>query len=247
MGNFCTNCGKPIDPNDKFCPSCGAKIESEVNVPQQTATASVVPQQTVKTPPPQSSFGGIWYQNHYKIRKKVLTVGNKYWIEDSNGQLLGFCKQKLFKLKEDIRIFKDEAMAQELFRIQQEQIMDAWGSFAVIDSATNSKLGYIKRDIMSAFGRDTWEIQTVTKQIIGRIFEHSLGKALARKYLPGGGLVPEEMTVELDGKKVAQINQEFKIIGDIWNMNILDLSPDVDRRVMLACMLLMGNIERDRK
>ena len=41
----------------------------------------------------------IWYQNYYRIRKKVVKVGNKYWIEDYNRNLLGFCKQKLFKLK----------------------------------------------------------------------------------------------------------------------------------------------------
>ena len=37
--------------------------------------------------------------------KKVLALTNKYWIEDSQGNVLGFSKQKMFKLKEDIRIY----------------------------------------------------------------------------------------------------------------------------------------------
>ena len=70
----------------------------------------------------------IWNRDFYRVRKKVLTIGNKYWIEDENGNVIGFTKQKLLKLKEDIRIYTDESMSQEVFRIQQEQIMDVWGS-----------------------------------------------------------------------------------------------------------------------
>jgi hypothetical protein len=48
---------------------------------------------------------GMWDQNQYVIKQKVLTLGRKYFIYDSRGALIGFCKQKMFKMKEDIRIF----------------------------------------------------------------------------------------------------------------------------------------------
>ncbi len=32
MANFCTNCGKPLKPEFRFCPICGA------SVPQETIT-----------------------------------------------------------------------------------------------------------------------------------------------------------------------------------------------------------------
>ena len=48
---------------------------------------------------------GIWHQeDFYRIRKKVLTMGSKYGIEDSAGKVSGFCKQKLLRLKEEIMI-----------------------------------------------------------------------------------------------------------------------------------------------
>ncbi len=237
MDNYCKKCGRSLVPNAQFCMSCGTKVGGAT----QTDTQNAVAKQ------PKQQMQGTWYQNGYKIRKKVLAIGNKYWIEDASGNLIGFCKQKILKLKEDIRIYSDESMTQQIFKIQQEQIFDAWGTFVITDSQRASVLGYIKRGFLSDFGRDAWEIQDVNRQPIGRIFEQSLGRALARKYLPGGGLVPEQMTVELNGKEIAKINQDFKIIGDIWNMDILDVPPDFDRRVLLACMLLMGNIERDRK
>ena len=250
MPKFCTKCGKELIPNAIFCSSCGTKLDEVPQQPQSQPQQVVTQPQTAQPPTniPPSVQSSIWYQNYYKIRKKVLTVGNKYWIEDYNGNILGFCKQKLFKLKEDIRIYTDESMTQELFCIKQTQILDAFGNFGVIDSSTGALLGSIKREwLSSAFAKDKYEIFNQNNQLIGKIEETSTGSALARKYVPGGALIPEKMTLELNGVPVAEINQSFKIIGDIWEMICKQIPPDFDRRVLLATMLLMGTIERDRK
>jgi hypothetical protein len=188
-----------------------------------------------------------WNKNLYRIRKKTLTVGNKYWIEDEQGTILGFSKQKLFKFKEDIRIYTNENMDAELFRIQQQQVIDAWGRFAIIDSQTNRELGSIKRKaLMSAFAWDEWDVFDANNQLIGGIHE-SEGRGLIRKYVPFGALVPEKMTLKLNNVPVAEINQQFKIIGDIWELRCLNIPSRIDRRVLLGGLLLMGMIERSRK
>ena len=80
-----------------------------------------------------------------------------------------------------------------------------------------------------------------------RLRKSQQASALARKYLPGGGLIPEKMHLEMNGQILADINQEFKIIGDIWTMNCQMVPSNFDRRVLLACILLMGMIERRHK
>lgn len=249
MTKYCTDCGAELIEGAKFCPSCGTKIEaaSMPSVEPANVTAPTPNQSAAQSTVQVAPSTNIWYQSFYRIRKKTLTVGNKYWLEDYNGNVLGFCKQKLFKLKEDIRIYTDENMTNELFCIKQEQIMDVWGNFAVIDSYTNTKLGYIKRKLMSEIGRDSWEFYNANDQLIGRIYEPSLGSALARKYMPGGALIPEKMVLEIGGQVVADVNQKFKIIGDIWEMDCQRVPPDLDRRVLLSCIILMGMIERSRK
>jgi hypothetical protein len=238
-------------------------IQEPVTESQQTPIQSqpLVQQHPVMSPPPEqaqvfqqpqqvqtSTGSSIWYQNYYRIRKKVVTVGNKYWIEDYNGNLLGFCKQKLFKLKEDIRIYTDETLNQELFCIKQKQILDAFGEFGVVDSNNGMVLGTIKREwLSSVFTKDTWQVFNAYNQLIGKIEETSTGQALARKYLPGGGLIPEKMTLDLNGVPIAEINQSFKIIGDIWELIGKQVPTDFDRRVLLATILLMGLIERRHK
>lgn len=200
------------------------------------------------TPPVQvPTASPIWFQNAYRIRKKVLTIWNKYWVEDQHGKMLGFSKQKMFRLKEDIRVYTDEKMQEELFKIKQQQIIDMWATFAVTDSRTNITVGYIKRKALkSAFLWDEWEVYNANNQLVGGLYEEE-GRGLARKYLPGGSLIPEKMTFKLNNYPVANIDQKFKIIGDIWNLQCTHLPQDFDRRVLLGCMLLMGMIERDRK
>jgi uncharacterized protein YxjI len=195
----------------------------------------------------QPQMNPLWYQNHYVIKKKALRIVDQYWIEDQNGTKLAYSKQKFWKIKEDIRIYTDESMAQELFRIMQAQIIDAWGKFDVIDSATNIYLGYFRRKaLMSAFVSDEWEMYNMNNQMIGRLAEGT-GRGLARKYIPFGALIPEKITMELNGQPVVQINQRFKIIGDIWDIQCHSLPNQFDRRVLLAGVILMAMIERQRK
>ncbi len=189
----------------------------------------------------------LWFQNYYRVRKKVLAIGNKYWIEDQAGNVIGFSKQKVLKLKEDIRIYTDESMKQELFRIKQQEIIDLWGNFALIDSATEQPIGYIRRKAAkSTFAWDEWEMYDANNQLIGKI-EESKGRGLMRKYMPGGKLIPEKMTISLGGRPVAEVNQKFKVIGDIWELNCTNLPPNVDRRPLLGALVLMAMIERQRK
>ena len=83
--------------------------------------------------------------------------------------------------------------------------------------------------------------------MVGKIEEKSTARALAIKYLPDGGLIPEKMHLDMNGQILADINQEFKIIGDIWIMNCQMVSSNFDRRVLLDCILLMGMIEHRHK
>jgi uncharacterized protein YxjI len=230
-----------------YCPSCKEYQKPRVQAPQPQAKAQPAMQQPPRAAKPPVTVAPIWTQNFYRIRKKVLTIWNKYWIEDHSKHILGFSKQKMFKLKEDIRVYTDESMKTELFMIKQQQILDIWGTFAVVDTRTGAHLGYIKRKALaSSFVRDEYEVYDANNQLIGGIYEDT-GSGLARKYIPGGSIIPEQMTLVLHGQPVATINQRFKIIGDIWELTCINVPQYFDRRVLLSCMLLMGMIERQRK
>ncbi len=212
-----------------FCAKCGARLD--------------LPRIAGATPVSQ----GLWYQNFYKIRKKVVAIANQYWIEDGRGTQLGYSRQKILRIKEDIRIFADDSMTNEVFRIKQANIGDAWGTFAVIDSATEACVGKLRRKALKSglFADEYFILDSMDNQI-GRISERA-GRATMRRWMPGGGLVPEQVVVEFNGQEVAEIKQQFKVIGDSWEVDCSRVPANFDRRTLLAAMLMMGMVERDRK
>ena len=153
----------------------------------------------------------------------------------------------MLKIKEDIRIFTDENMNRELFRIQQQQLVDIWGTYAIIDSASSMVLGYVRRKALkSAYVRSSWQLLDAQKNLVGEIAEEA-GSGAMRRYMPGGGLIPISMTLTLNNYPVATINQQFKMIGDVWDITCSAMPHQFDRRVLLSCALLMGMIERQQK
>src|SRR6187431_1816826 len=98
------------------------------------------------------SMSEVFRANQYMIRRKVFTLfGAKFHIYDAEQRLIGFSKQKAFKLKEDIRVFSDETMAEELVLIQARQIIDFSASYDVVDSREGAKIGALRRKGFSSF------------------------------------------------------------------------------------------------
>jgi hypothetical protein len=120
----------------------------------------------------------------YTIRRKVLTLfGAKFHVYKADGTLIGFSQQKAFKLKEDIRVFTDESMAEERVRIHARAIIDFSAAYDVLDSKTQTKVGALKRKGWSSMLRDAWIVMDANDNEIGQIQEDSAMMAFARRFI----------------------------------------------------------------
>ena len=120
----------------------------------------------------------------FTIRRKILTLfGAKFHIYDSNENLIGFCKQKAFKLKEDIRLYTDESMSQERLSIKARSVIDFSAAYDVVDSRKDQKIGALQRRGFKSMFRDEWIVLDENDNEIGTIKEDSMGLALIRRYV----------------------------------------------------------------
>ncbi|MEA3351473.1 MAG: hypothetical protein U9Q82_12685 [Chloroflexota bacterium] len=185
--------------------------------------------------------------NQYLLKRQVMALAGKFRIFDPSGQLVFFSKQKMFKLKEDIRIFSDESMTQELLHIQARQVIDFSAAYDVIDSATQTKVGALRRKGFRSLARDEWEILNPNDQIIGILQEDSIGRAILRRLLLGS-LLPQNYDLLISEQKVSEFRQRFRLFG--YHLD-LDFSQDtdqrLDRRLGIAAAILMGTIEGKQK
>jgi len=187
--------------------------------------------------------GQTWSQqlfrgNHFTINQKKLSLGNKYYVEDSTGKTVGFIHKKLLKLKEDIRIFTDESMQHEMMKIKQEQILDFSGSYQVTDSMSGELLGILKRKGLKSMLKDEWQILDRNRQEIGLIKERGGASWFIRRFIIRW--LPYKYDILLRGQPVGMITEKLRVIGDTY---ILDLSQDpqnqLDRRLAVVCCVMM--------
>ena len=68
---------------------------------------------------------------------KIIALASQIYVRDAGGSLVGYVKQKLFKLKEDIRIFADEGQTQLRYTIRADRILDFSANYAFANGPAN--------------------------------------------------------------------------------------------------------------
>ncbi len=185
-----------------------------------------------------------YQHNHYLLRRQWGKLfGANFRLYDPSGQLVMFVQQKAFKLREDIRVYSDEARTQEVLNIKARQIVDFAAAYDVVDSASGVKLGAFRRKgWSSSFARDHWEILGPADEPIGQVIEDSLALALVRKY--AFKFLPQSFDILLGEQKICDLRQRWNPF--LYMMDV-DYSADgtgqFDRRIGLAAAILIAAIE----
>lgn len=103
---------------------------------------------------------------------KILALASQIYIKDANGSLLGYVKQKMFKLKEDIEVFADENKTNLRFRIKADRILDFSANYSFTD-ANGNFLGSIKRKGMRSIWKAHYLISDNSNQLVMEIHEEN--------------------------------------------------------------------------
>ncbi len=185
------------------------------------------------------SFG----HDHYLLRRQALALTGKFRLYAPDGSLALFSQQKMFRLREDVRAYADEARTEELLWIQARQILDFSAAYDVTDSTSGLKVGALRRRGFRSLVRDAWEILDPGDQLIGTIEEDSLALGLLRRFLLGS-LLPQNYDATMNGVRVADLRQRFHLFRYEMDVDFrFDPAGRLDRRLGLAAAILLAAIE----
>ena len=185
--------------------------------------------------------------SHYLLKRQALALTGKVRIFDPTGRLALYSEQKMFRLRENIRLYEDERKAQQLLEIQARQALDFAAAYDVVDSTTGQAVGTLQRRGWRSMLRDTWEILDPAENVIGVIQEDSAGLALLRRILLGA-LLPQRYEAYVgEGGVVAQYRQRFHPFRYEMAIDFLDEERIFDRRLGLAAAILLAIIERKQR
>src|SRR5512141_1058402 len=179
----------------------------------------------------------------YLLKRQAIALTGKFRFYDPMGNLVMFSEQKMFKLREDIRVYADESKTREVLSIKARQIIDFSASYDVVDTEFNQKVGALRRKGLRSLLRDEWEVLDASDNVIGMLFEDSMGLALLRRFLLGAWL-PQNYDMTLGETRVADLRQNFNLFRYELNLDFsMDVNHRLDRRVGLAAGILLAAVE----
>jgi uncharacterized protein YxjI len=185
----------------------------------------------------------IFQHPSYLLKRQAISLTGKFRFYDPLGNLVMFSEQKMFKLREDIRVYSDESKTQEVLSIKARQIMDFSASYDVVDTAMNQKVGALRRKGLRSILRDEWEVLDANDNLIGLIFEDSIGLALLRRFLLGSWL-PQNYDITLGQTRVGDLRQNFNLFRYELNLDFsMDTARMLDRRLGIAAGTLLAAVE----
>lgn len=185
----------------------------------------------------------------YTIRRKVFTIfGAKFHIYDAAGNLIGFSKQKAFKLKEDIRVYRDESMQQEFLTIHARSIIDFSAAYDVLDPKSGNRLGVLRRAGLASMFRDKWMVLDADENQVGTIEEDSAFLAIIRRTVDlAASLIPQGFSLkDSNGTVYAEYRTHMNPFVHRLTVRVLDNCP-LDQAVPLAAGILLAAIEGRQK
>lgn len=190
-----------------------------------------------------------------KLSFKLLAIASQIYIRDANGQLLGYVKQKLLKLKEDINLFADEQQTQHLYNIKADRVLDFSAKYNFTDARGNS-IGSIRRKGMRSIFKAHYEIYEPSGGLAMEIHEENgwikvidsvVGELPIIGMFTGYFFNPAYVVSRSSGgTPVARLQKQPAFFEGVFQLEKLaDLTDEEESRVLLS-VLTMTLLERSR-
>lgn len=184
---------------------------------------------------------------HYVIRRQVFKfLGAAFHVYDGTGAIVAYCKQKAFKLREDLQLFTDESQTTPLLRLQARQVID-FGATYDVTMPDGSLVGSLRRKgLKSSFIRDEWMVFNARGNEVAIVRELGGVAAFARRFLDFAALLmPQKYEVKRtsDGAALATFRQHFNPFVFRMSVAILADDPELDELILLAAGCLVAAVE----
>jgi uncharacterized protein YxjI len=135
----------------------------------------------------------------YRMRQKLVSIGDDYWIEDAQGERVFKINGKAMRLRDTMVL--EDAHGGELFKIQKKMlhIRDTME----IEDADGRKAATVKKALITPL-RERFEVKVEN------------GEDLEVK----GNIVDHEYKIERGGDKVAEVSKKWFRIADTYGVEV---------------------------
>ena len=160
---------------------------------------------------------------HYRMRQKLVSVGDDYWIENDQGERVFKVNGKALRVRQTL-IFED-SHGTELLKIQ-ERVARARDTMEIEDPGGRT-VATVKKALITRV-RDRWTVKVAD------------GPDLEVK----GNLLDHEYTIEDGRSTVAEVSKKWFRIADTYGV---DVAPGQDPALMLAVTAVLNQMAHEAR
>lgn len=189
-----------------------------------------------------------------EVTLKIWTLAPKIAVTDAEGNLVFFVKQKLFKLREAIGVFADEAQTQKLYDLKADRIIDFSARYNFIDS-NGISLGAVKRKGLRSLWRAHYDIfDNETSSTLHIQEENPWVKVIDSLFaeipilgtLSGYVFNPKYLVERNDGTVVMRLEKRPSWLSRKFTIKPVDQLSSREETQALLSLLMMVLLERSR-
>lgn len=188
------------------------------------------------------------------IKFKFGVINPQFSVVDAGGMPVAFVKQKAFKLKEDITVFRGEAQADLQYKIKADRWLDYNASYSFTD-AGGKDCGRLVRKGRKSLWKAEYELydendkpDLVIKEANGwvKVVDHFLGEIPILGMFTGYFLNPSYNVTRPGGIQVATLHKKADLISRSFELEKNEAFEEGEETRLVLGTMMMVLLERAR-
>ena len=160
---------------------------------------------------------------HYRMRQRMVSIGDDYWIEDDEGRRVFKVDGKALRIRQTLNF--EDAQGNMLLRIQERKLR--------------------LRDTMEIEDANGRTVATVKKAIVSPL-RHRMSVSVegGQDLDIQGNILDHEYSVEAGGVKIAEVSKRWFRIADTYGVEI---APGQHEVLLLAVAAAIDSIAQEAR
>ena len=184
---------------------------------------------------------------------KILALAPQISVIDSAGRQIYYVKQKLFKLKEAVTVYADQAQSRSLYTINADRIIDFSAQYHFTDHR-GMNFGSVKREGMKSLWRARYNIMNGASPSLTireenpwiRVMDGIFGEIPVLGLLSGYLFHPAYIVSNNGGQSLMRLEKMPAFLESKFEIKKLaELDASEETRILLS-LLMMVLLERSR-
>ena len=184
---------------------------------------------------------------------RLLALSPQLFVRDAQGREVAYVRQKLFRLKELVKIFPNQTSQDEAYTVEADRILDFSGGYHLRD-AQGRGLGMLKQHGMRSLWRAHFTVmrdgqavfEITEKSVLTRLFDNLLGEVPVLGMITGFVLQPSYLIKTPQGQLVMQLDKKPALFEGVFELHQKAPVSNADQELLVLALVMLMLLERSR-